>query len=316
MIFLLRSRHLGSPVQSSLEPCCTAGTTPSCAGAARFNVRRRAAAAAKWHRVNMDGSSATISKRARGANLRAEGDFLDYIRRPACPSAPAGRAVPALGTRWCQGKDAHAWRACCCSTALPRKFVAHRRRRAPTRTATASSGRRWASARTTRASCVLQCGKQARARPSGSLEACLQCHGAPQAARSSGQPGPISRSVLAISPDRACLRRRHLTCALTCGTCAKQRARGRRHECSDIGADAHVEGDVTAIMERLEQRTELGPEVLSPPLPPWPGPPPPPQPQPQPRTLSCCLLARASARSVHLKALHYPRPRCSRATRG
>ena len=263
MIFLLRSRHLGSPVQSSLEPCCTAGTTPSCAGAARFNVRRRAAAAAKWHRRNMDGSSATISKRARGANLRAEGDFLDCVRRPACPSAPAGRAVPALGTRWCQGKDAHAWRACCCSTALPRKFVAHRRRRAPTRTATASSGRRWASARTTRASCVLQCGKQARARPSGSLEACLQCHGAPQAARSSGQPRPISRSVLAISPDRACLRHRHLTCALTCGTCAKQRARGRRHECSDIGADAHVEGDVTAIMERLEQRTELGPEVLS-----------------------------------------------------
>ena len=179
------------------------------------------------------------------------------------PQPPTGRAVPAVGTRWCQGKDAHPWRACCCSTALPRKFVAHRRRRAPTRTATASSGRRWASARTTRASCVLQCGKQARARPSGSLEACLQCHGAPQAARSSGQPRPISRSVLAISPDRACLRRRHLTCALTCGTCAKQRARGRRHECSDIGADAHVEGDVTAIMERLEQRTELGPEVLS-----------------------------------------------------
>jgi hypothetical protein len=28
----------------------------------------------------------------------------------------------------------------------------------------------------------------------------------------------------------------HLACALTCGTCAKQRARGRRHECDDIGA--------------------------------------------------------------------------------
>ena len=84
-----------------------------------------------------------------------------------------------------------------------------------------------------------------------------------QAGRSAGQPRPISRAVLAISPDRACLRHRHLTCALTCGTCAKQRARGRRHECGDIGADAHVEGDVTAIMERLEQRTELGPEALS-----------------------------------------------------
>ena len=53
----------------------------------------------------------------------------------------------------------------------------------------------------------------------------------------------------------------HLSCALTCGTCAKQRARGRRHECDDIGADAHVEGDITAIMESILQRTELGPEV-------------------------------------------------------
>ena len=56
----------------------------------------------------------------------------------------------------------------------------------------------------------------------------------------------------------------HLSCALACGTCAKQRARGRRHECDDIGADAHVEGDITAIMENILQRTELGPEVLSP----------------------------------------------------
>ena len=59
----------------------------------------------------------------------------------------------------------------------------------------------------------------------------------------------------------------HLSCALTCGTCAKQRARGRRHECDDIGADAHVEGDITAIMENILQRTELGPEVLSNPNP-------------------------------------------------
>ena len=311
MIFLLRSRHLGSPVQSSLEPCCTAGTTPSCAGAARFNVRRRAAAAAKWHRVNMDGSSATISKRARGANP-PRGRFSSH---------PSSR-LP-LSASWTRGTST--WH-----TMVPRE----RRARlacllllhcAPAQVRGAS-----ASACTDEDSHCKQWQKMGecennpgfmraamwKTRPSGSLEACLQCHGAPQAARSSGQPRPISRSVLAISPDRACLRRRHLTCALTCGTCAKQRARGRRHECSDIGADAHVEGDVTAIMERLEQRTELGPEVLSPPLPPWRGPPPPPQPQPQPRTLSCCLLARASARSVHLKALHYPRPRCSRATRG
>ena len=59
----------------------------------------------------------------------------------------------------------------------------------------------------------------------------------------------------------------HLSCALTCGTCAKQRARGRRHECDDIGADALVEGDITAIMENILQRTELGPGVLSNPNP-------------------------------------------------
>ena len=75
---------------------------------------------------------------------------------------------------------------------------------------------------------------------------------------------PFSPRRPAYRHTGRCFRRRHLTCALTCGTCAKQRARGRRHECDDIGADAHVEGDVTAIMERLEQRSDLGAEVPAP----------------------------------------------------
>ena len=197
MIFLLRSRHLGSPVQSSLEPCCTAGTTPSCAGAARFNVRRRAAA--MWHRnigwfVRLPQSprgreARTLSNNIQAAHLRA----LSISRQ-----LDAWCLVHGSWHTWCQGKDAHAWRACCCSTAPPRGSVAHRRRRAPTRTATASSGRRWASARTTRASCVLQCGKQARTRPSGSLEASLQCHGVPQAGRSrlAGAPASLGQSAV------------------------------------------------------------------------------------------------------------------------
>ena len=154
------------------------------------------------------------SPRGREARtLHAAGNFLDCIRRPACPSAPTGRAVPALGTRWCQGKDAHAWRACCCSTALPRKFVAHRRRRAPTRTATASSGRRWASARTTRASCVLQCGKQGHLalwRLVYSATARLRLPGAPASLGQSAvrswqyrQTGPVFGAGTSRAPSRA-----------------------------------------------------------------------------------------------------------------
>ena len=98
MIFLLRSRHLGSPVQSSLEPCCTAGTTPSCAGAARFNVRRRAAA--MWHRSI--GWFVRLPQSPRGREARTLSNKMQaaHLRRLYQP--PTGRVVPVHGS-WHDG---------------------------------------------------------------------------------------------------------------------------------------------------------------------------------------------------------------------
>ena len=53
-------------------------------------------------------------------------------------------------------------------------------------------------------------------------------------------------------------------CAVSCGTCERQRARGgAHHDCNEIGDDAHVEGDISQTMARLLATPELRPRVLS-----------------------------------------------------